>query len=98
MDFVKNLYRYKRLRHIAVGRHLLHDIAFSVHGLFCMEDKGLPRARLLRIVADLPNSIARHLMFQLSRREPTFVFAFEASLFAFANETPPFAFALLYPR
>ncbi len=42
MDFVKNLYRYKRLRHIAVGRHLLHDIAFSVHGLFCMEDKGLP--------------------------------------------------------
>lgn len=26
----------------------------------------LPRARLLRIVADLPNSIARHLMFQLS--------------------------------
>lgn len=66
MDFVKNLYRYKRLRHIAVGRHLLHDIAFSVHGLFCMEDKGLPRARLLRIVADLPNSIARHLMFQLS--------------------------------
>lgn len=33
MDFVKNLYRYKRLRHIAVGRHLLHDIAFSVHGL-----------------------------------------------------------------
>lgn len=66
MDFVKNLYRYKRLRHIAVGRHLLHDIAFSVHGLFCMEDMGLPRARLLRIVADLPNSIARHLMFQLS--------------------------------
>ena len=43
MDFVKkNLYRYKRLRHIAVGRHLLHDIAFSVHGLFCMEDKDLP--------------------------------------------------------
>lgn len=42
MDFVKNLYRYKRLRHIAVRRHLLHDIAFSVHGLFCMEDKGLP--------------------------------------------------------
>ena len=67
MDFVKNLYRYKRLRHVAVGRHLLHDIAFSVHGLFCMEDKGLTsRARLLRIVADLPNSIARHLMFQLS--------------------------------
>ena len=34
----------------------------------------------------------------LSRREPTFAFAFEASLFAFAFETPPFAFALLYPR
>ena len=32
----------KRLRHVAIGRHLLHDIAFSVHGLFCMEDKGLP--------------------------------------------------------
>ena len=43
MDFVKNLYRYKRLRHVAIGRHLLHDIAFSVHGLlFVMEDKGLP--------------------------------------------------------
>ena len=34
----------------------------------------------------------------ISRREPTFVFAFEASLFAFAFDTPPFAFALLYPR
>lgn len=34
----------------------------------------------------------------LSRREPTFVFAFEASLFAFAYDTPPFAFALLLPR
>ena len=33
-----------------------------------------------------------------ARREPTFAFAFEASLFAFAFETPPFAFALLYPR
>lgn len=39
MDFVKNLYRYKRLRHVAIGRHLLHDIAFSVHGLlFVLED------------------------------------------------------------
>ena len=36
-------YTVKRLRHIAVGRYLLHDIAFSVHGLlFMMEDKGLP--------------------------------------------------------
>lgn len=34
----------------------------------------------------------------ISRREPTFEFAFEASLFAFAFDTPPFAFALLYPR
>ena len=33
-----------------------------------------------------------------ARREPTFVFAFDASLFAFAFDTPPFAFALLYPR
>ena len=31
----------------------------------------------------------------LSRREPTFVFVFDASLFAFAFDTPPFAFALL---
>ena len=31
----------------------------------------------------------------LSRREPTFAFEFEASLFAFAHDTPPFAFALL---
>ena len=34
----------------------------------------------------------------ISRREPTFAFAFEASLFAFAFDNPPFAFALLYPR
>ena len=34
----------------------------------------------------------------LSRREPTFAFAFVASLFAFAYDTPPFAFALLLPR
>lgn len=33
-----------------------------------------------------------------SRRDPTFVFEFDASLFAFANDTPPFAFALLLPR
>ena len=33
-----------------------------------------------------------------ARREPTFVFVFEASLFAFVNDTPPFAFALLLPR
>lgn len=31
----------------------------------------------------------------ISRREPTFEFEFEASLFAFAYDTPPFAFALL---
>lgn len=36
-------YTVKRLRNIAVGRYLLHDIAFSEHCLFCfMEDKGLP--------------------------------------------------------
>ena len=34
----------------------------------------------------------------LFRREPIFEFEFEASLFAFAYDTPPFAFALLYPR
>ena len=33
-----------------------------------------------------------------ARREPTYVFAFDASLFAFAFDTPPFALALLYPR
>ena len=130
MDFVKNLYRYKRLRHIAVGRLLLHDIAFSVHGLFCMEDKGLPspgqtssnRCRPTKLHCPTLDVSAFHLVEVLllwllslgaasgaraqrctpvsgiSRREPTFVFAFEASLFAFANETPPFAFALLYPR
>ena len=33
-----------------------------------------------------------------ARREPTFAFAFEASLFALAYETPPYAYALLHPR
>ncbi len=34
----------------------------------------------------------------LFRREPIFEFEFEASLFAFDIETPPFGFALLLPR
>ena len=33
-----------------------------------------------------------------ARREPTLVYAFDASKFAFAFDTPPYAFALLHPR
>ena len=44
----------------------------------------------------VPIVVRRYIL--ISRREPTFVFAFVASLFAFAFDTPPFAFALLYPR
>ena len=33
-----------------------------------------------------------------ARREPTFVYEFDASLLAYATDTPPFAYALLYPR
>ena len=33
-----------------------------------------------------------------ARREPTYVFAFDASKAAFAYDTPPFALALLHPR
>ena len=33
-----------------------------------------------------------------ARREPTFAYEYEASLFAFALDTPPYAFALWYPR
>ena len=35
----------KRLRHVAVVRHLLHDVAFSAHRVLCFsftEDMGLP--------------------------------------------------------
>ena len=42
-----------------------------------------------------PIKISFRLLF---RREPTFVFVFEKSLFAFDIETPPFGFALLLPR
>lgn len=44
----------------------------------------------------VPIVVRRYIL--ISRREPIFAFEFEASLFAFAYDTPPFEFALLYPR
>ena len=45
-------------------------MTFSAHSTSCFDNgrygPSFPRAKLLRIVTDLPNPIARHVIFQLS--------------------------------